>query len=120
MNTCFERPDDFIPERWYSKPDMVKDKRAFAPFGIGKAQVNAQGPYGWQKLLLLLMPAIGRYNCPGKPLATAELSFVAASLVKQYYIRMTPDEMGMRVKEDMKDQLAAFPGSLHLIFDSRS
>lgn len=26
----------FIPERWYSRPELVLDKEAFAPFGVGK------------------------------------------------------------------------------------
>lgn len=26
----------FVPERWYSRPEMVRDKKAFAPFGTGK------------------------------------------------------------------------------------
>ncbi|EED20175.1 cytochrome P450, putative [Talaromyces stipitatus ATCC 10500] len=35
-NNIYERPYDFIPERWYSKPKMVKYAKAFAPFTIGK------------------------------------------------------------------------------------
>ena len=33
----FERPTEFIPERWLAdgRPELVKDKRAFAPFTIG-------------------------------------------------------------------------------------
>ena len=33
----WHRPDEFIPERWYSKPELVRDKRAFAPFSMGKS-----------------------------------------------------------------------------------
>jgi cytochrome P450 len=36
VESCFEKADEFIPERWYSKPEMVRDKRAFAPFSQGK------------------------------------------------------------------------------------
>lgn len=35
----FERPMEFIPERWYSKPEMVKRKDAYAPFQIGKFDI---------------------------------------------------------------------------------
>ena len=35
VETCFERAHDFIPERWYSKPYMVKHRTAFIPFIIG-------------------------------------------------------------------------------------
>lgn len=37
VEEAFEKPHDFIPERWYSKPEMVKAPRAFAPFGMGKS-----------------------------------------------------------------------------------
>lgn len=29
-------PEKFIPERWYSSPELVKDQRAFVPFTIGE------------------------------------------------------------------------------------
>lgn len=37
VETAYEEPHSFIPERWYSRPELVKDKRAFSPFGIGKS-----------------------------------------------------------------------------------
>ena len=35
VESCFERANDFIPERWYKHPEMVKNKNAFAPFALG-------------------------------------------------------------------------------------
>jgi tryprostatin B 6-hydroxylase len=32
---AFEKPQEFIPERWYLHPNMVKDKSAHAPFSTG-------------------------------------------------------------------------------------
>lgn len=37
VETAFADPLTFIPERWYSRTELVKDKRAFAPFGLGKS-----------------------------------------------------------------------------------
>ncbi|KAF5565300.1 pisatin demethylase cytochrome P450 [Fusarium napiforme] len=34
----FTSPDDFIPERWTTKPEMVMDDSVFAPFSVGKSQ----------------------------------------------------------------------------------
>lgn len=34
VESCFERAKEVIPERWYSRPEMMKDKRAFAPFAL--------------------------------------------------------------------------------------
>ena len=31
----FVRPTEFIPERWSSRPELIKDVRAFNPFGMG-------------------------------------------------------------------------------------
>lgn len=36
VENAFEKAHEFIPERWYSRPEMVKAPRAFAPFGMGK------------------------------------------------------------------------------------
>jgi cytochrome P450 len=31
----FVKPDDFIPERWTSQPELVLNKEAFLPFSVG-------------------------------------------------------------------------------------
>lgn len=33
----FVRADEYIPERWYSKPEMVKDHGAHVPFSVGES-----------------------------------------------------------------------------------
>jgi tryprostatin B 6-hydroxylase len=35
VEDCFERASEFVPERWNSKPEMVKNKRAYEPFSFG-------------------------------------------------------------------------------------
>lgn len=40
VETAFKDPHSFVPERWTTRPDMILDKRAFAPFGLG----------GWERL----------------------------------------------------------------------
>ncbi|KAI5814629.1 cytochrome P450 [Pyronema omphalodes] len=45
----FQKPLEFIPERWSEQPELVIDKRAFTPFGIGD------------------------YSCAGKSLAMMEM-----------------------------------------------
>lgn len=42
--STYERPYEFIPERWYSKPFMVKQKAGYAPFLTGKSGVLALLP----------------------------------------------------------------------------
>lgn len=41
VDSVYEEPNTLIPERRYSRPDMIKDKRAFAPFGVGMSPLNA-------------------------------------------------------------------------------
>lgn len=33
---CFVRPNEFIPERWIERTELVREKDAFAPFSLGK------------------------------------------------------------------------------------
>ncbi|MCJ1455714.1 hypothetical protein MMC28_006070 [Mycoblastus sanguinarius] len=93
LDSYFERPNDFIPERWHSLPGMVKNKRAFAPFKQG------------------------RHGCVGQRLALAELSIVVALLVSKYRIHFPAGENGAQVVDDMKDCFTAKPGQLNLVFE---
>lgn len=36
VESAYDRPEEFIPERWYSQGELIRDRRAFAPFGVGK------------------------------------------------------------------------------------
>ncbi|KAL9065091.1 MAG: hypothetical protein Q9157_007595 [Trypethelium eluteriae] len=36
LDSAWEDPHKFCPERWYKRPEMIRDKRAFAPFGVGQ------------------------------------------------------------------------------------
>ncbi|KUI73735.1 Tryprostatin B 6-hydroxylase [Cytospora mali] len=39
LESAYEDPLSFIPERWYSRPEMVRDVRAFAPYGTGEIKM---------------------------------------------------------------------------------
>ena len=41
---AFEHPNDFIPERWYSRPELIHDERAFAPFSVGSCSPPSLSP----------------------------------------------------------------------------
>jgi hypothetical protein len=32
---CFVQPNDFIPERWTTRPELIKDRSAFFAWGVG-------------------------------------------------------------------------------------
>lgn len=37
VESCYERPNDFVPERWYSQPQMIRNDAGFAPFSTGQS-----------------------------------------------------------------------------------
>ncbi|KAF1992980.1 putative benzoate 4-monooxygenase cytochrome P450 [Amniculicola lignicola CBS 123094] len=95
LEKVYDCPEEFVPERWYSRPEMVKDKTAFNPFSIG------------------------RYACVGKNLALTEIRFVTALLLSKYDIAFGYGEDGTSVWKNMRDQFTAVPGKLDLIFNPR-
>jgi tryprostatin B 6-hydroxylase len=66
----FVMAEQFIPERFSSQPDLVKNKDAFAPFSIG--------PYG----------------CIGKNLAYMEIRLLTAQLITRFDVSLAPGEDG--------------------------
>jgi cytochrome P450 len=56
----FSRPDEFIPERWTTRPELVLNKEAFLPFSTGP------------------------YDCVGKRLAYMEMRSVIAKVVGEF------------------------------------
>ncbi|KAF2138249.1 uncharacterized protein K452DRAFT_256367 [Aplosporella prunicola CBS 121167] len=53
-------PNDFIPERWTTRPDLLLNRGAFIPFSMG------------------------RYSCPGKTLAMMELRSVISRVIREF------------------------------------
>ena len=60
------KADDFIPERWYSRPDLIKDSAAYAPFSVG------------------------HHSCLGRPLALMEMRLTLAEVLSRYDIAFAP------------------------------
>ncbi|KAL9059751.1 MAG: hypothetical protein Q9162_001052 [Coniocarpon cinnabarinum] len=95
LPSAFECPLEFIPERWTTRPELVKDKRAFAPFGVG------------------------RRACVGKNLALTQIRLVTATLLKKFRVHFAPGQDVGEVERDMRDQLTAQPGKCRVIFEPR-
>lgn len=77
---AFQRPEEFIPERWYSRPELVKSKGAFAPFSLG---------------------AMG---CVGKALAYMEIRTVLTKFVTEFDFDFAPNEDGSRLIDETQDR----------------
>ncbi|KAI0014481.1 cytochrome P450 [Xylariaceae sp. FL0662B] len=95
LESSYKSADQFIPERWTTRPDMVRDARGFAPFSQG------------------------RFNCVGRSLAMSEMRFVIALLVKKFEVGFWGDDRGERLFGDLRDQFTAAPGRLDLRFQVR-
>jgi cytochrome P450 len=116
VEESYERPEDFIPERWYSQPELIKDKSGFSPFSMGTFLFHFK-PY---RLRPLIAGHLGRYNCVGKNLSLMQLRGVIALLVTRYDICFAPGEDGVAVCRDMKDQFNQHPGRLEISFRPRA
>lgn len=95
----FEAGEKFLPERWLGQRYLVKDARAFLPFGIGT------------------------YGCPGKQLALMEMKIVLASIVRELRIGIPPGiqakDLEEHVESEWKDCLTTQPAELELLVTRR-
>lgn len=87
--------EKFIPERWSTKPELIKSKNVFFPFSLG--------PMG----------------CIGKPLALMELRTVMAKLLLTFDVSYAPGESGEDLVGKCRDHFTLEPGPLQLVFKDR-
>ncbi|KAM7196765.1 Tryprostatin B 6-hydroxylase [Naviculisporaceae sp. PSN 640] len=92
---AFVQPDEFIPERWTTKPELILDRAGFMPF------------------------LVGPNNCVGKRLAWMVLRLIVANTVYHFKFRFAPGEDGKDIYEKAQNQLVLTPGPLNLVFEKR-
>ncbi|KAF4457417.1 hypothetical protein F53441_658 [Fusarium austroafricanum] len=93
---CFVRPNEFIPERWTTQPELVRDASAFAPFSIG------------------------RYSCAGKQLGLLEVRHVLSQIVSKFDIRFAPNQTSEAFHNGLADGFTLVCPKLEMIFETRS
>ncbi|KAL7944152.1 cytochrome P450 [Trichoderma barbatum] len=96
LEECFERASDFVPERWTTRPEMVRNVAAYAPFGTG------------------------HHSCLGKTLALDTMKYVLARILKNYRFRAAPGDISLSALENVRDQFTSNPGVLKLQFEKRN
>ncbi|KAM5360590.1 Tryprostatin B 6-hydroxylase [Fusarium oxysporum] len=92
---CFVRPNNFIPERWTTQPELVRDASAFAPFSIG------------------------RYSCAGKQLGLFEIRHVLSHIVSKFDLRFAPDQTSELFQDGLADGFTLLCPKLEMIFETR-
>jgi cytochrome P450 family 628 len=81
-------PDDFVPERWSSRPGLILRKDAFVPFSYGP------------------------YNCTGKPLAMMQLRMIIAMISRKFEIGFVQGK-DVEYRRFIEDQADCFVMDLH-------
>ncbi|OQE20932.1 hypothetical protein PENFLA_c015G00636 [Penicillium flavigenum] len=94
----FPRPNEFIPERWYSQPELVKDKNATAPFSLGPM------------------------NCVGKQLAMVNIRVTVARIVMHYNLSFAPSrtDPATAFEEGLYEHFSMQAGPLSLCLEKRN
>ncbi|KAH0847540.1 Tryprostatin B 6-hydroxylase [Fonsecaea pedrosoi] len=91
----FKRPEEFLPERWTTNPELTVDASVFVPFSSGP------------------------YSCIGKQLALMELRYVTAYIVHRYDFALAQGEDPARFTRDMTDGFTLACPPLNLVFTER-
>ncbi|ROT36739.1 cytochrome P450 [Sodiomyces alkalinus F11] len=91
----FVQPDEFIPERWTTRPELVLERRAFQPFHFG------------------------RYDCVGKRLARNVIRLTAAYTLWHYDFAFAPGEDGKDFESRAQWKAIVKPGKLECVFRKR-
>ncbi|POR38861.1 Cytochrome P450 [Tolypocladium paradoxum] len=97
---AFEQPNDFIPERWTTRPDLIKNRSAFIPFNTG----TRKGPYA----------------CVGKRLALLELRRLVAEILWRYDVCIAPGQSKEAFHDGKQDTFTLVSAPLSLVFTPRS
>lgn len=92
---AFVKPNEYIPDRWTSQTELVKDASVFTPFGTG------------------------RYSCAGKQLGLMELRSVTSQVIRDYTVRLDAEQKPGDFLDECKDGFTLSTGKLKLVFDKR-
>ncbi|KAI7772214.1 hypothetical protein LZL87_014124 [Fusarium oxysporum] len=110
---CFARPNDFIPERWTTQPQLVRDASAFAPFSTGESQQPSN------RVIDFLTLCTGRYSCAGKQLGLLEVRHVLSQIVFKFDIRLAPNQTFEAFQDGLADGFTLLCPKLEMIFETR-
>ncbi|RAK81185.1 cytochrome P450 [Aspergillus fijiensis CBS 313.89] len=91
----FAHPEKFIPERWTTKKELVRNPEAFAPF------------------------LLGPYNCLGKSLALMQVRHVLVELIRRYEIELAPGADPDAYWRERTDGFVMGLAPLQLVFKER-
>ncbi|KAJ5919142.1 cytochrome P450 oxidoreductase [Penicillium verhagenii] len=91
----FGRPNEFVPERWTTEPELIKDASAFIPFGAGP------------------------YVCVGKQLAFMEIRRVTAEILTRYDVSFAPEYNEASFWKGKQDAFTLVAAPMEMVFNER-
>jgi cytochrome P450 len=127
----WDRPDEFVPERWMGKDKKDKIAQdAFLPFSIGTSPQSTKDdphhscvidnpPLFLHGLLTYINTVTGSYSCIGKSTALMELRSVLAGIAMKFDIAFAPGETGEVFDTKGKDYFVYQLPELRLVFTPR-
>ncbi|KAF9776611.1 hypothetical protein IL306_005185 [Fusarium sp. DS 682] len=92
---CFEKPNEFIPERWTTQPELIKDASVYAPFA-------------------------SRGMCAGKQLGLMEMRYVLTDILSRYDISLAPGTDPQAFFDGLRDCYTLEIPSLDMVFTPRA
>ncbi|CAG8976987.1 hypothetical protein HYALB_00009781 [Hymenoscyphus albidus] len=95
LESCYEKPLEFVPERWGEKPEMVLNKNAFAAFSLGPMA------------------------CVGRQFAMMELRNLTSRIISEFSVQFAPGEDGSAIMNEWHESFTMHVESLMLQFKRR-
>ncbi|KAJ4017603.1 hypothetical protein NW766_003668 [Fusarium irregulare] len=93
---CFARPNEFIPERWTTKPELTIDSSVYAPFSTGRGA------------------------CAGKQLGLMEMRYVLTEILSNYDISLAPGTKPETFIDGLRDCFTLELPDLNMVFTPRA
>jgi cytochrome P450 len=93
---CFARPNEFIPERWTTKPELTIDSSVYAPFSTGRGA------------------------CAGKQLGLMEMRYVLTEILSNYDISLAPGTKPETFIDGLRDCFTLELPELNMVFTPRA
>lgn len=89
---AFSRPDEFIPERWTTEPELILDASVYAPFSLG------------------------RFSCVGKRLAMVMMRRFISSIILRYELEVLFKSAQDAFERQVKEYFTLTPPDLQIRF----
>ncbi len=116
---AFPRPNEFIPERWTTKPELIADRSVYYPFSAGTSACTLPCTALGDPCADTDYVSAGKYSCVGKQLALVELRQVAVEVLRRYTVELAPGFTSRDFEGGLRDRFSMQAKRLDLVFKAR-